>query len=209
MDMRTKRIFIISSIVFALGIIAVVVFYFLTPKLPSTQNSDKTVIIDNYAKYTRYISSDSFGTLGNNLYRFIDKPSQGVYHAAIVEETYTYAQDSWFSEFTVKLKDSDISWDIRMQTVNNGDINGDVSITCASGATCLSLSDTMNSRTELQDYLPLNADEYVIAYQKKDNTLSVVYYDQDGLGKTKALEKIRSLGFKPENYTIEYYYGGH
>jgi hypothetical protein len=47
-----------------------------------------------------------------------------------------------------------------------------------------------------------------MAYQKNISNISVVYYDQQGTGKEKALEKIKSLGFKPEDYKIEYFYGG-
>ena len=68
MDIRAKRIVIITSVIFTIGVIGMVLFYFLVPKIPSTQFSDKTVIIDNYAKFTKYISSDSMGSLGNYLY---------------------------------------------------------------------------------------------------------------------------------------------
>lgn len=208
MDIRAKRILIIFGVIFIAGCIALV-FYLLSPKLPSTQQSDKTVIIDNYSDYTDHISSDSFGMLGNFLYRFIDKPDKGVYHATIVDGTYTYASDSWFSKFTVKLKESDISWDITLQTLKNGEINGDINVVCSGGSACLSLSDTMNSSRVLQDLLPITTDDYVISYQTNNyETLSIVYYDQKGVGKTKALEKIKSLGFKPEDYKIEYFYGG-
>ena len=209
--MRTRRILTITAIVFAIGIIASVVYFLVVPRLPSTQDSNKTVIVDNYSDYTGHISSDSFGTLGNYLYRFIQKPSQGVYHATIVGGSYSYSSDSWFSKFIVKLKDSDVSWNVSMQTLNNGDINGDISIVCNSGgAACLSLSDTQDSKTALQDLLPINTPDYIIATQKNDYTgLSIIYYDQEGTGKTEAVEKIKSLGFKPEDYTITYYYGGH
>lgn len=211
MNTRAKRILIITAVIFIIGSIASIVYFLVTPRLPSTQDSNKTVIIDNYSHYTSYISSDSFGTLGNYLYRFIQKPSQSVYHAAIVDGSYTYSSDSWFSNFIVKLKDSDVSWKVSMQTLKNGDINGDISIVCNSGgATCLSLSDTLNSTTALQDLLPISTPDYIIATQKNDyNGLSIIYYDQAGAGKTKALEKIKSLGFKPEDYSITYYYGGH
>lgn len=211
MDPRKKRILIIAVIVFIIGSIAAIVYYSVIPKHPSTQDSTKTVIIDNYAKYTNHISSDSFGTLGNNLYRFIQKPSQDVYHATIVDGSYTYSSDSWFSNFIIKLTDNDISWKISMQTLQNGDINGDISIVCNSGgAACLSLSDTLDSKTALQDLLPINTPNYIIAIQKNNyNALSIIYYDQEGTGKTEALEKIKSLGFKPEDYSITYYYGGH
>ncbi len=210
MDQRTKRIVTIAGIIFVIGFIALLVFYFLVPKLPSTQDKDKTVIIDNYSSYTAKISSDSFGYLGNYLYKFIKDPKQGVYHATIVDKSYEYSSTSWFSKFTVKLKDSDISWNISMQTINDGEINGDIGITCNSGGdACLSLTDTMNTPTVLQDLLPITTDNYVINYQKNDyDTLSVIYYNQDGTGKNEALEKIKSLGFKPEDYTIKYYYGG-
>lgn len=208
MDIRIRRIVIISSVVLFLGLIALLVFYFLNPKLPSTQYSDKTVIIDNYSEYTRYISSDSFGYLGNYLYDFIRDPNQEVYHATIVDGSYSYSPDSWFSKFTVNLKESDISWKISLQTLRNGEINGDISITCASGDVCLSLSDKVATDT-LQTLLPISTDDYIIAYQTNNrDVLSIVYYDQAGTGKTKALEKIKSLGFNPEDYTIEYYYGG-
>ncbi|MDB5179826.1 MAG: hypothetical protein JWN12_458 [Candidatus Saccharibacteria bacterium] len=211
MDTRKKRILIIAIIVFIIGSIAGIVYYMVTPRLPSTQDSTKTVIIDNYSDYTGHISSNSFGTLGNYLYRFIQKPSQGVYHATIVDKSYTYAPDSWFSNFIVKLTDSDISWKVSMQTLDNGDINGDISIVCNSGGVaCLSLSDTLDSKTTLQALLPINTPDYIIATQKNDyNGLSIIYYDQEGTGKTKALENIKSLGFKPEDYSITYYYGGH
>ena len=211
MDERTKRILFIYGALFAIGIVIVLLFYFLVPKNPGTQASDKTVIIDNYRDYTKNISSDSFGILGNNLYRFIKNPNKGVYHATIVDGSYTYAADSWFSKFIVQLKDSDISWKVSMQTVKNGEINGDIAISCNSGGeACLSLSDTLNSKRALQDVLPLNTDDYIISGQADDyKGISVVYYDQNGVGKAKALEKIKSLGFKPEDYTIEYFYGGH
>lgn len=211
MDTRTKRIFIISGIVFGVGIIALLLFYFLTPKLPSTQDADKTVVIDNYTDYTSHISPDSFGYLGNYLYTFIKNPSEGVYHATIVNDSYRYSPDSWFSTFTVNLVNSDVSWKISMQTIKDGEINGDISVTCdTGGSNCLSLSNKVNSTTKLQDLLPLNSDDYIITYQKdKYNALSVVYYDQAGTGKAKAIEKIKSLGFNPDDYTIEYFYGGH
>lgn len=209
MDTQTKRTFIIAGII-GVGLIVMLFIYLLIPKLPSTQNSDKTVIIDNYADYTQHISSDSFGHLGNYLYEFIAEPSQGVYHATIVADSYTYSAESWFSKFVVQLKDSDISWNVSLQTIENGEINGDIAITCKSGGdACLSLSDRMNSTTVLQDYLPLTTNDYIISYQNGNyDALSVVYYDNDGIGKAAALEKIESLGFNPEDYTIEYFYGG-
>lgn len=211
MDTRRKRILIIAVIVFVIGSIAAIVYYIATPRLPAGQNSNKTVIIDNYARYTGHISSASFGELGNYLYRFIQNPNKGVYHSTIVDGSYTYASDSWFSHFIVKLTDSDVSWKVSMQTLNNGNINGDISIVCNSGgAACLSLSDTLDSKTALQDLLPINTPDYIIAIQKDNyNGLSIIYYDQAGTGKTEALDKIKSLGFKPEDYSIEYFYGGH
>src|SRR4051812_42316923 len=103
MDLRTRRILIISGAVVVVGFIALLVFYFLVPKAPSTQHSDKTVIIDNYTDYNRNISSNSYGVLGNYLYEFIKNPDKGVYHASIVEGSYTYSSTSWFSKFIVKL----------------------------------------------------------------------------------------------------------
>jgi len=211
MNTRARRIIIIIVIVFIIGSIASIAYFLVTPRLPSTQYSDKTVIIDNYSDYTSHVSSDSFGSLGNYLYRFIQKPSQGVYHGVIVDGSYTYSLDSWFSNFIVKLAGSDVSWKVSMQTIKNGDINGDISIVCNSGGVaCLSLSDTLNSSTALQDLLPINTLDYIITTQKDNyDALSVIYYNQEGTGKTQALEKIKSLGFKPEDYSIEYYYGGH
>lgn len=210
MNLRTKRIVLIAIVVFVIGSIISIVYFLLAPRLPSNQRANDTVIIDNYTDYTSHISSDSFGQLGNNLYRFIQKPSQKVYHATITDGSYTYSPDSWFSKFTVKLKDSDISWKVSMQTLNKGEINGDIAIVCQSGASCLSLSDTLESKRALQDLLPISAPTYIIAIQKNDyNGLSIIYYDQEGTGKTEALEKIKSLGFKPEDYSITYYYGGH
>lgn len=209
MDTRTKRILIIFGVIFIASCITLVL-YLLFPKLPSTQQSDKTVIIDNYSKYTDHISSNSMGSLGNYLYRFINNPDKGVYHADIVDGSYTYSPDSWFSKFVVKLKDSDISWNVTIQTTDEGDINGDISITCKSGgAACLSVSDTINSSTVLQDRLPITESNYIISYQTNNyDVISIVYYDQKGIGKAEALEKIKSLGFKPEDYKIEYFYGG-
>jgi|GEM_PF-5460987 len=211
MDIRAKRTIIAIIIAFIVLCAAAVIYFFLAPKTPSTQNSDKTVIIDNYTEYTEHISRDSFGYLGNYLYKFIHSPKQGVYHGEIAEGSYTYDQDSWFSDFIIKLKDSDVSWKISLQTTKDGEINGDISVTCNSGGSaCVSLSSKMESQSALQDYLPITTDDYIMSYSKDDyNTLSVVYYDQEGIGKAKALEKITSLGFKPEDYSINYYYGGH
>lgn len=210
MNTRAKRILIITAAIFIIGSIASVIYFLVSPKLPSTQDLNETVIIDNYANYTDRISSDSFGQLGNYLYRFIEKPSNNTYHATITDGSYTYSSDSWFSNFTVKIIDGDISWKVSMQTIKDGSINGDISIQCYSGAACLSLSDTLESTRVLQDLLPINTPNYIIAIQKGDyDALSIIYYDQEGTGKTKALAKIESLGFKPENYSITYYYGGH
>jgi hypothetical protein len=210
MDIRRKRILTITIIVLVISSIAAIIYFLVIPKIPATQKSSNTVIIDNYSGYTAHISSDSFGTLGNHLYSFMQKPTQSVYHATIEDGSYSYASDSWFSDFIVKLKDSDISWKISMQTLNNGDINGDISIVCNSGAACVSSSDAQEAKTTLQALLPINTSDYIIASQKDDfNGLSIIYYDEDGTGKAEALDKIKSLGFKPEDYTITYYYGGH
>ena len=210
MDTRLKRIITIAAIIFIIGSIASIIYFIVVPRLPSTQNSDKTVIIDNYKDYTRRISSDSFGQLGNYLYNFIKEPNQGVYHASISDGSYDYSSTSWFSTFIVKMKDSDVSWKVSLQTLKSGEINGDMSVTCNSGDACLATSGTLNPSTTLQALLPISTPEYIIALQKNNlNGISVVYYDQEGTGKTKALEKITSLGFKPEDYTIQYYYGGH
>ncbi len=210
MDTRTRKIFITAGIVFVVAVVAMVV-YALIPKNPSTQDSDKTVIIKNYSKYTDHISADSFGYLGNYLYKYIKDPKKGVYNATIVDGSYTYSKDSWFSRFVVKLEDSDISWKVSMQTLDDGSINADIGITCVSGSACLTTSSgVQNVVAKLQASLPITNDDYIISYQLgTENTLSIVYYDQEGTGKTKALDKIKSLGFKPEDYTIEYYYGGH
>lgn len=210
LDPQKKRVIIIGIVILSIVSIVSIVYFLVTPKLPIGQQSDKTVIIDNYADYTKYISSKSFGSLGNYLYRFIHEPDKGVYHAEIVKDSYSYASDSWFSTFNVKVKDSDISWAVSLQTLEDGSINGDINIQCLTGGSaCLSLSEVTNTSRALQDYLPISTSDYIIAY-KKDNydALSIVYYDQDDTGKTKALEKIKSLGFKPEDYPIEYFYGG-
>lgn len=211
MEARNKRFLVIGGVIFAIIVAVALVVYFFVPKLPSTQNADKTVIIDNYLKYTDHISPDSYGYLGNYLYEYINTPSQGVYHGDIVDGSYSYASDSWFSKFVVKLKDSDVSWNISMQTTKDGEINGDISVTCKSGGdACLEAPEKSNPSTALQDLLPINTFDYIITYQTdKYDTISIVYYDQEGTGKTKALDKIKSLGFKPEDYSIEYFYGGH
>lgn len=208
MDDRNRKVLKIIGIIFGVIVIVAIIVAIFIPKLPSTQNSDKTVIIDNYAEYTEHISSDSFGYLGNYLYEFVKDPSKGVYHAEIVDGSYTYASESWFSKFIVKMKDSDISWKISMQTLNTGEINGDIAVTCETG-NCASLNERMNSSRALQDLLPITDNDYLISQGTSDyNTLSILYYDYDNVGKTKALEKITSLGFKPEDYKIEYFYGG-
>lgn len=209
MNTRAKRILIISVIVFIIGSIASIIYFSLLPKLPSTQDSTETVIIDNYADYTEHISSDSFGQLGNYLYRFIETPTESTYHATITDGSYNYSSDSWFSNFTVTVVDSDVSWKVSMQTLKDGEINGDISIQCYSGEKCLSFSDRLESTRALQDLLPINTPDYIIAIQQDNyDALSIIYYDQEGTGKTKALEKIESLGFTPESYSITYYYGG-
>lgn len=209
MDNRAKKILLIYGGIIGVLVIAAVVFLLL-PKLPSTQNSEETVIIDNFADYTEHISADSFGILGNYLYTFINKPSEKVYHAEVVENSYTYNKNTRLSKFTVAVKDSSIAWSISLQTVNKGEINGDIGVTCKSGGSaCLSLSDRMNSSRKLQDLLPITEDEYIINYQTNNtDVISVVYYDRAGEGKRLALEKITSLGFKPEDYKLEFFYGG-
>ena len=170
----------------------------------------KTVIIKNSAQYTSHISSESFIDLGEYLYNFIKEPREDVYYATIVDGSYTYSATSWFSEFTVAVDDSDIVWGVSMQTLRTGEINGDIGVTCVSGEACLSVSAKSNPTATLQSYLPLNTNDYIISFETDNiNVLSVVYYDQEGVGKSKALEKITSLGFNPEDYTINYYYGGH
>lgn len=204
-----KRALIISSVIIGVIIIASLVYYLATPKLPSTQHSSETVIIDNYSKYTAQISSDSFGYLGNYLFTFIKEPSKKVYHAVVVDNSYSYDSTSWFSKFKIKLQDSDVEWDVKLQTLKDGEINGDIGIACIKGSSCLSLS-SKTAPTIIQAQLPISTDDYIIGYRKGDlTTLSVVYYDKAGTGKEKALEKIRSLGYKPEDYTIEFHYGGH
>ena len=210
MDLRAKRVLTIAGVAFAIITIGFVLFYILTPKLPSTQLSDKTVVIDNYRDYTKYISSDSLGILGNYLYNFINKPTKGVYHARIIDESYSYSSESWFSKFVVQLEDSDTAGNISMQTIKGGEIPGDISVTCkAGGDSCLKKSPVSNPDPSLQAFLPITSNDYIISYQTKNiDILSIVYYDQQGTGKEKALEKIKSLGFKPEDYKIEYFYGG-
>jgi hypothetical protein len=208
MDTRTRKIIILSTVVFIALCVTLIVVALVVNKGPGTQKSKETVVIDNYSKYTDHISSDSFGNLGNYLYRFIKDPSESVYHATIADGSYTYSSTSWFSEFIVKLNNSDVSWKIKLQTIDNGVINGDISVTCNTGE-CLSFSDQINTKPILQAYLPLNTSDYIIAAKTNDlKGISVVYYDQQGAGKEKALEKIRSLGFNPDDYTIEYHYGG-
>jgi hypothetical protein len=210
MDIRLKQKLVIAGAIFTVAIVVFLVVYALMPRPPATQYSDKTVIIDNYASYTEHISSESFGYLGNYLYEFIKDPEKGVYNATIVDNSYTYSPESWFSKFTVKLLDSDISWKISMQTINSGAITGDIAVTCTIGGNlCLSFSDIRNSKTTLQDLLPINTVDYIIANQKgSTDKLSIIYYDNDNVGKTKAIEKIKSLGFDPSNFTIQYFYGG-
>lgn len=205
---RSKRIIIIAIVAFAVLVVGLLLFYFFSSKYPSTQNAEKTVIIDNYKEYTEHISPDSFGYLSNYLYEFMKDPKQSIYHAEIVEGTYTYNSQSWFSKFTVKVKDSDISWKVSMQTLKNGEINGDIGVTCESGS-CISISERMNSTEALQDLLPITKNDFIIS-QSKDNydSLSIIYYDQEGIGKSEALKEIESRGFKPEDYIIEYHYGG-
>ena len=209
MEPRAKKVLIIAVISFLVLVVGLIVFYLISSRYPSTQYSDKTVIIDNYKEYTDHISSDSYGFLGNYLYEFIkEDPKKGIYHAEIVPDSYSYASDSWFSKFIVKVKDSDISWKISMQTLDNGEINGDIGVTCNSGD-CISLSERLESPTVLQDKLPITNNDFIISQKSGNyNGLSIVYYDQEGTGKTKALEEITSLGFKPEDYEIEYFYGG-
>lgn len=208
MDTYTRKRVVLFITVFIIASITIIVVALFINRGPSTQKSDKTVVIDNYSRYTQHISADSFGDLGNYLYRFIKNPNKGIYHAEVVDNSYTYSSASWFSDFIVKLKESDVSWKIRLQTIKNGDINGDISVTCNTGD-CLSFSDQINSKPLLQAYLPLSTYDYIIAGKTNDfKSLSIVYYDQQGTGKEKALEKIRSLGFNPDDYTIEYHYGG-
>lgn len=210
MDIRSKQKLVIAGIVFIVGIAALLLFSFLNSRPPATQYSDKTVIIDNYASYTDHISPDSFGYLGNYLYEFIKDPQQGIYHATIVNNSYSYSLESQSSKFTVQLVSSDLSWKVSIHTTRNGGINGDISVICEpSNSSCLSLSEVRNPKTTLQSMLPLNTADYIIAYQKDNrDILSIIYYDNNNIGKTKALEKIKSLGFKPEDYTIKYFYGG-
>lgn len=208
MNRKALLLFTIPAVVFIVISIALVVYFLSIPKIPPNQAKDKTVIIENFSDYTAHISPNSFGDLGNDLYRYIQNPSKSVYYASIVDGSYNYSAESWFSTFIVKLKDSNTSWDITIQTTRKGDINGDTVITCRTSEACVSLED-MFAKPTLQSYLPLNTDDYIIAYQKDNqDILSVVYYDKAGTGKEKALEKIRALGFEPEDYTIKYYYGG-
>ncbi len=209
MNRKALLILIVTAAIFIIISVVLVIYFASIPKIPPTQTADKTVIIDNFSDYTTYISPESFGYLGNDLYRYIKDPTKSVYHASIVDGSYKYSPESWFSTFTVKLKDGDTSWNVSMQTTRKGEINGDTVITCRTSDACISLED-MFVKPTLQAYLPLSTDDYIIAYQKDNqDILSVVYYDKAGLGKEKALEKIWSLGFKPEDYTIKYFYGGH
>lgn len=205
---RGKRILIIASIVFGVIVVGLLLYFFIASRYPSTQYAEKTVIIDNYKDYTEHISPGSFGYLHNYLYEFIKDPSKPIYHAEISNNSYSYNKDSWFSKFVVKVKDSDISWSVSMQTLDNGEVNGDISVTCLTG-NCISFSERVNSTTALQDALPITTNDYIISQGSASyESLSIVYYDNEGIGKTKALEEIKSRGFKPEDYKIEYFYGG-
>lgn len=210
MDTRVKRIVIISSIIFTVSIIGVLIFYFLAVRNSSPLDAEGMVIIDNSSDYSEHISSDSFEKLGSYLYEFIKEPTQEEYHATIISGSYSYAPDSWFSKFIVEAKGKDISWNVLIQTLNDGSVGGDIVITCKSGSACSDVSQKEDSTKTLQNFLPINTNDYIIS-QKLDDpyTLSVVYYDQTDVGKKKALEKIKSLGFDPEDYNIHYYYGGH
>ena len=207
MNNSTKKAVIIIGGVFAIGIVLLLLIFFFTNK---TETRTKTVTIKNSSQYTSHIAPESFIELGDYLYNFIDNPDKEVYNATVVDGSYSYSTTSWFSEFTVAVDDSDIAWEISMQTLKTGEINGDIGVTCVSGEACLSVSAKSNPTATLQSYLPLNTNDYIISFNTNDiNVLSVVYYDQEGIGKSKALEKITSLGFNPEDYTINYYYGGH
>lgn len=203
---RKKLIIIVGVIVVIAFIIIPLVFSFFQT---STSTQKDIVIIDNASEYSTYISDESYTELGHYLYNFIDEPTQSVYSGTIVEGSYDYASNSWFSSFIVALKDSDISWDVSLQTLKNGEINGDISVTCASGKACLAVSPESNPTAPLQSYLPITTNDFIINIESDDSSvLTVIYYDQEGTGKTKALEAITTLGFNPEDYTINYYYGG-
>lgn len=207
---RAKRIIIIALVIFIVGSVASILFFLIKPKDQASKDPNTVVVvIDNYKKYTKYISPASFTRLGSYLPHFITKPTEDTYHATIVDNSYTYAPDSWFSTFIVKLNDNDTSWKVSMQTIKDGSVSGEIKVTCNSGDLCLS-APKENAKKTLQEYLPLSSIDYIIA-SKKDNpqALSIVYYDQTGTGQSKALEKIKSLGFNPDDYSIEYHYGGH
>jgi hypothetical protein len=211
MDQRRKRILITAIVVFIVASIASIIYFIIVPKIPSTQQPTKTVIIDNYAQYGGHISADSFGSLGNYLYGYIKNPSQSVYHAKVTDKSYSYASDSWFSTFIVQLNNSSISWQVSMQTIADGSINGDISVSCHSGGdACLAVSSIQSTAPKtLQDDLPITTNDYIINVQtNNNNALSIIYYDQAGTGKTEAIDKIKSLGFNPDDYTIQYFYGG-
>ena len=206
MNVRGKKVLIVSLVAFALFVITPILLFLVNTPEPLS----KTVVIRNSAQYTSHISSESFKGLGDYLYNFIQDPRQEIYYATIIDGSYTYSARSLFSEFTVAVDDSNIAWKISMQTLKTGEINGDIVVTCVSGEACLSVSAKSNPTATLQSYLPLNTNDYIISFETDNiNVLSVVYYDQEGVGKSKALEKITSLGFNPEDYTINYYYGGH
>ena len=204
----TKRNITIVILLITIFIILPIVLFLLSNK---ALTESKVVVIDNSSDHSKNISSSAFSNLGSFLYNFINNPDQEIYHGTIKEGSYSYSSSTWFSRFIVELNNSDVSWNVQMQTLKTGELNGNISVSCNSGGeACLSVSAKSNPTATLQSYLPLNTNDYIISFNTNDiNVLSVVYYDQEGVGKSKALEKITSLGFNPEDYTINYYYGGH
>ena len=143
----------------------------------------------------------------------IDSP-EDIYHATIRDNTFENTSNS--ISFTVDIPLIQMSWYVSQNISSNGEPFSDAYIGCISEedaiypvTTCLDqdngfMTDEESTLIEITKILPLAGPSYKVSYSITDKKITLIITYYTSTGNEDALKAIKSLGYDPSNYTINY-----
>lgn len=208
-------------------IIAIVLVLFVVVPITTTLllkygQSSNTIIIDNKSSYDKDIDSDVFTNIANSAYSATShsiKNAEKTYHGTIRKDTFKNIANDNVS-FILDIPSVKISWSVSQALDNTGSPLSDASIKCVTKeqaiytllGNCVDQSSGGKTSEQIEflkivQILPLSGPSYNVTYSISTNSsyLVVTYYTDTG--KQDALDAIKSLGYNPDNYAINYING--
>jgi len=213
------------ALILAGGVILLIVamiISFFSRQPASTSPTSEVVIIDNRGDYSG-VSQEAWDSIGTTTYAAVRTNKidglESVYHGTIRKNTFSLS-DSRVASFILDIPSLQLSWQVAQGLTEEKLPFSDASVLCITEdkavypitKTCIDISSggftaEQQKQLAISSILPLQGPTYRIVLQPsttKEGSYALAITTYSVAGRQDALQALRALEYKPEDYEIVY-----